>query len=319
MKKRFFVIILLMLIAVFLIGCASTEISTVRNPELYNTKFENILVVVPFTDIGLRRQTEGIFVSKFNSSDMKALSSLELMPPVKEYSNQELMNILDKNKVDGILTVALKDYWTSESYVPKSSSTQGSANLYGNSLYYRSYTQQYGGYYVSKPNVSFETRLFDRSSGEVAWLVSSTTSGNAFADYGNLASSLAKKVVSELKKEDMLVFSPTEIKATETSGKVSSQREIIEEKDTNKSPVIEFVAEPRTGNAPLEVFFDASASHDPDGKIETYQWDFKDGNKGNGKTIQHTFNSNGFYNVELTITDEQGSEATITIMIIVRS
>jgi len=183
MKKRFFVVILLMLIAVYLMGCASTEISTVRNPESYNTKFENILVVVPFTDIGLRRQTEGIFVSKFNSSDMKALSSLELMPPVKDYSDQELMNILDKNKVDGILTVALKDYWTSESYVPKSSSTQGSANLYGNSLYYRSYTQQYGGYYVSKPNVSFETRLFDRRSGEVAWLVSSTTSGNAFADY----------------------------------------------------------------------------------------------------------------------------------------
>ena len=319
MKKRFFVVILLMLIAVYLMGCASTEISTVRNPESYNTKFENILVVVPFTDIGLRRQTEGIFVSKFNSSDMKALSSLELIPPIKDYSDQELMNILDKNKVDGILTVALKDYWTSESYVPKSSSTQGSANLYGNSLYYRSYTQQYGGYYVSKPNVSFETRLFDRRSGEVAWLVSSTTSGNAFADYGNLASSLAKKVVSELKKEDMLVFSPTEITATEKSGTVSSQKDILPEKDTNKSPVIEFVAEPRTGNAPLEVFFDASASHDPDGRIETYQWDFKDGNKGNGKTIQHTFNSNGFYNVELTITDEEGSESTITIMIIVSS
>ena len=319
MKKRFFVVILLILIAVYLMGCASTEISTVRNPESYNTKFENILVVVPFTDIGLRRQTEGIFVSKFNSSDMKALSSLELMPPIKDYSDQELMNILDKNKVDGILTVALKDYWTSESYVPKSSSTQGSANLYGNSLYYRSYTQQYGGYYVSKPNVSFETRLFDRRSGEVAWLVSSTTSGNAFADYGNLASSLAKKVVSELKKEDMLVFSPTEITATEKSGTVSSQREIIEDKDTNKSPVIEFVAEPRTGNAPLEVFFDASASHDPDGRIETYQWDFKDGTKGNGELIQHTFDSNGFYNVELRITDDEGSESTITIMIIVRS
>src|SRR6056297_2849475 len=216
MKKRFFIGIVLMLIAMFLIGCAKTKVSTIRNPESYNTKFENILIVVPFTDIGLRKQTEDIFVSKFNSSDMKAMSSLELMPPIKDYSDQEIMNFLDKNKVDGILTVALKDYWTSESYVPKSSSTQGSANLYGNSLYYRSYTQQYGGYYVSKPNVSFETRLFDRGSGQVAWLVSSTTSGNAFADYRNLASSLAKKVVSELKKEEMLVFSPTEMKAKKT-------------------------------------------------------------------------------------------------------
>jgi PKD repeat protein len=213
----------------------------------------------------------------------------------------------------------LKDYWTSESYVPKSSSTQGSANLYGNSLYYRSYTQQYGGYYVSKPNVSFETRLFDRKSGEVAWLVSSTTRGNAFADYGNLASSLAKKVVSELKKEEMLVFSPTEMKAKETSGTLTSKREMLPEKDNNQPPVIEFIAEPRTGNAPLEVSFDASASDDPDGRIETYQWDFKDGSKGNGGVIQHTFNSSGFYNVELTATDDEGAESTIAIMIIVSS
>lgn len=319
MKKYFFVMILFMVIAVFLMGCAKTKVSTVRNPELYDAKFENILVVVPFTDIGLRRQTEDIFVSKFYSSDMKAMSSLEIMPPIKEYNDKELMGILDKNKIDGILTIALKDYWTSKSYVPKSSSTQGSANLYGNSLYYKSYTQEYGGYYVSKPNVIFETRLFDRKSGQVAWLVSSTTSGNAFADYGNLANSLAKKVVSELKKEDMLVFSQIKLNTKETGITTSLQREIHPGKDTNQSPIIEFVAEPRTGNAPLEVFFDASGSHDPDGEIVTFQWDFKDGYKGNGKAIQHIFNSNGFYNVELTITDNEGAESTKIIVIIVSS
>ena len=54
-----------------------------------------------------------------------------------------------------------------------------------NSLYYSSYTKS-KRYYVYYPNVSFETRLFDIKSGQVAWLVSSTTSGNAFADYENL-------------------------------------------------------------------------------------------------------------------------------------
>jgi len=116
----------------------------------------------------------------------------------------------------------------------------------------------------------------------------------------------------------MLVFSPTEIKAeaTETS---SSQREITTEKDLNQAPVIEVVAEPRTGEAPLEVFFDTSNSYDPDGSIENYQWDFKDGDKATGKEVNHTFNSSGTYKVELTIIDNEGAETTISKIIIVRS
>ena len=241
MNRKYFVFFMFLLVALFLLGCSETKISTVKNPELYDTKFENILVVVPFTDIGLRRQTEDIFVSRFSSSGMKAISSLETIPPIKEYSDQELMNILYKNKVDGVLVIALKDYWTSKAYVPRSSSTQGSANLYGNSLYYSSYTKEYGGYYVYYPNVSFETRLFDIKSGQVAWLVSSTTSGNAFADYENLASSLAKKVVSELEKEEMLVLKPVERKDRD----ISSQAKEIATQDINQSPIAAS-ADPRT-------------------------------------------------------------------------
>jgi len=315
MKQKYFILVFILGITLVLMGCAETKLDTVRNPELSHIKFEKILIVVPFTDIGLRRQTENAFVSKFTSASVNAISSLELLPPVKEYNNQELMDILDRNKIDGILTVALKDYWTTESYVPRSSSTYGSANLYGNSLYYRSYSKEYGGYYISKPNVYFETRLFDRKSGEVAWLVTSTTSGNAFADYGNLANSLAKKIIAELKKEDMLVFRTVEKKDLDGS----SQSAGIVIQDINQSPIASIVAHPRTGNAPLEVFFDASDSNDPDGVIEVFQWDFNDGNKGNGRTIRHIFKSSGFYNVKLTVIDNNGAKSTKNIMIIVRS
>ncbi|HBY57394.1 MAG TPA: hypothetical protein DEG96_05980 [Candidatus Atribacteria bacterium] len=316
MKRKYFVLILILIITLWLIGCAKTKLDTVKNPELSHIKFEKILIVAPFTDIGLRRQTENVFVSKFASADMTAVSSLELIPPIKEYTDQELLNILDQNRIDGILTVALKDFWTTKSYVPRSSSTHGSASLYGNSLYYRSYTQEYGGYYVSKPHVSFETRLFDRQSGQVAWLVSSTTSGNAFADYGNLANSLAKKIVAELKKEKMLVLNSTEIQEKST---LSKSEVPPTEKYINQLPIAKFVADPRTGEAPLEVFFDASESYDPDGRIETYQWDFKDGNKDAGKIVKHTFYSSGTYNVELAIIDNEGAKTTITRIIIVRS
>ena len=62
----------------------------------------------------------------------------------------------------------------------------------------------------------------------------------------------------------------------------------------------------------MEVSFDASNSTDTDGTIASYVWDFKDGNTGNGQTINHTFSSIGSYNVELTVTDNKGATASAT-------
>lgn len=75
----------------------------------------------------------------------------------------------------------------------------------------------------------------------------------------------------------------------------------------NQSPIASFTAIPTSGVVPLEVFFDASGSYDPDGNIISYEWDFKDGNTGGGETINHTFTSARSYNIELTVTDDKGS------------
>lgn len=80
----------------------------------------------------------------------------------------------------------------------------------------------------------------------------------------------------------------------------------------NQSPTASFTAYPTSGVAPLEVSFSASNSSDSDGTILSYQWDFKDGNTGNGLTINHTFISTGSYNVGLTVTDNMGAIGSIT-------
>ena len=80
----------------------------------------------------------------------------------------------------------------------------------------------------------------------------------------------------------------------------------------NQSPTASFTANPTSGVSPLEVFFNASNSSDSDGTIVSYQWDFKDGNTGSGETISHTFSSAGSYNVELTVTDNEGASDSAT-------
>ena len=81
---------------------------------------------------------------------------------------------------------------------------------------------------------------------------------------------------------------------------------------TNQSPTASFTANPTSGVSPLQVTFNASSSYDSDGTIVSYQWDFKDGNTGSGETISHTFSSIGSYNVELTVTDNEGASDSAT-------
>jgi PKD repeat protein len=57
--------------------------------------------------------------------------------------------------------------------------------------------------------------------------------------------------------------------------------------------------------------FDASDSVDPDGRIVSYQWDFGDGEKGNGVAVQHEYSKGGTYAIVLTVTDDKGASVSL--------
>jgi len=73
--------------------------------------------------------------------------------------------------------------------------------------------------------------------------------------------------------------------------------------------------EPRLvfGSNRWEVLFNASASSDAVTGIETYLWDFGDGNIGSGIAVSHMYREPGNYSVTLNVTDGAGNLATHTI------
>jgi hypothetical protein len=70
------------------------------------------------------------------------------------------------------------------------------------------------------------------------------------------------------------------------------------------------------GEAPLEVNFNGSASTDDVG-IESYQWDFGDGETSNEMNPTHTFTFAGEFEVSLTVTDAEGFSRTVFLTIVV--
>ncbi len=103
---------------------------------------------------------------------------------------------------------------------------------------------------------------------------------------------------------------------TDSRGAISSSR--LHYSVGNSAPVAVFTTTPDTaiGAGPLPVTFDASGSHDPDGAITGYQWDFGDGATGTGSTVSHTFMS-GTYTVTLSVEDDEGHTSSVTGQVLV--
>ncbi len=84
---------------------------------------------------------------------------------------------------------------------------------------------------------------------------------------------------------------------------------------SNSAPVACMNANPTSGQSPLNVYFDASCSYDPDGGALTYTWDYGDGwTEQGGAQTEHWY-LEGFYVATLTVTDSSGASSQTSVYI----
>lgn len=79
--------------------------------------------------------------------------------------------------------------------------------------------------------------------------------------------------------------------------------------EVNEPPSVGFSYSPPLPSAEMVVNFSAQAT-DPDGTIESYQWDFGDGEQASGPNPTHTFAEPGTYTVTVTVTDDRDATST---------
>ena len=104
-----------------------------------------------------------------------------------------------------------------------------------------------------------------------------------------------------------------ELTVTDDDGDTDSTSKAISvSSPTNDPPNASFTASDTSGTAPMDVSFDASGSSDPDGHIESHDWNFDDGDTASGKTTSHTFDSAGSFTVSLTVKDNDGATDSVT-------
>jgi hypothetical protein len=86
--------------------------------------------------------------------------------------------------------------------------------------------------------------------------------------------------------------------------------------EPNESPVAD-AGGPYLTQVGSLITLDGTGSNDPDGIIATYEWDFGDGNTGDGVTPTNLYTAADIYYVNLTVTDDTGAESSDTTMVVV--
>jgi len=95
--------------------------------------------------------------------------------------------------------------------------------------------------------------------------------------------------------------------ATNSAGTAYGSQEQFDTELAGIAPEAAFIASSTSGTVPLTVQFTDQSTNNPAG----WQWDFGDGNTGTQQNPEHTYQNEGGYTVQLTVTNSFGSDMEI--------
>ena len=153
----------ILLVVLFITGCASSHLSSITAPD--HGAYHTVLVAANYSDVGLRQEYESVLEFALEQNGIKCYRSVDIYPPLREYSDSERMMNRAKYGYDGVLilsptgtsTTTRTDVYASENYA--------SANTYESlsSIYTEADFFKIEG---SRPNVKVYTASINTGLGQ---------------------------------------------------------------------------------------------------------------------------------------------------------
>ncbi|WP_455392168.1 PKD domain-containing protein [[Eubacterium] cellulosolvens] len=176
-------------------------------------------------------------------------------------------------------------------------------------MYQNKYQEVFGEDPAKRGSEYYKTYFIEKNSGKFTVIVNTDTPMDK-VQFINIP--LPKRVLVDKQNwwnTETAYYSLTDNDITITylpSG--STTVEIYFKEMYGQNPVATYTVSKTVAIIAEDVFFDASGSADEDGEIIDYIWDFGDGNKGSEAIIKHSYSQIGFYNVTLTVRDNDHNE-----------
>ncbi len=180
------------------------------NPEFTGRSYKAVLVTVPVEDLSFRERTEKTtlsYMKKYVAS--VGVRSLDLFPPIGDVSNEDYKKRLNERNLDAVL--AIESTESKGSFPPNYKRTS------------KTFSMTYIGTRHNRA-ISASATLYDVATGKTVWVLPI-----AFTDDGDdIIKELTARVVSQLRKEKLLLVKPKE---PSWFSKLNNEKESSERKE----------------------------------------------------------------------------------------
>lgn len=193
-----------------LASCSSTNVTNSwqdKNIEQSSFRKVMVLAMLPDKDRALKQQMENEMVDDLTKRGYAAVSAYaEYGPKAFEgLTEKQVLQQLDRNRIDGVITVSLLNTEKEENYVPGSVRYEPYAVVYNRfygyyqTIYNRVYTP---GYTNRQTSYFFETNLYDVNANKLLYSAQSESFDPSSAS--QIANDLSKAVVKDMQKKGIL-------------------------------------------------------------------------------------------------------------------
>jgi hypothetical protein len=190
-----------------LAACQSieTEVASSTAPEFRGRRFARICVSTPEDDLLARRAVENAVADELSRAGVEVLLLSELLFPGRDHSEDEVRARVQESGADAFLTVVPLQSWIDTRYVPPTVSSTWDYGRRGHPYGWGySTTWVAGGYTISRPNATFDVRLLDVASEEIAWVASVSTSGSSGTSWTEMRARAGRAAARQLVRDGLL-------------------------------------------------------------------------------------------------------------------
>ena len=198
----------LLILAMLMVGsCAETRMNTYRDPaSIGRSPMGSIAVFAIARDLGSRQRVESIATKRLTElTGTRAVPAINLLPPTRQFSPDEATKALTDAGIDGVLFIIPADVDFQIYQPPGTEPTTGFASIYASTIYLQGYTTYPPGRRMRKPRNTYDLKLADLRAGDISWISSTITRGNAYADAATMADSLVRATIEHLLVEQLVL------------------------------------------------------------------------------------------------------------------
>ncbi len=201
---------LALVLAVIISSCASTETTTFTDPAFRGRQFSNVCVVADISDLKYKQKLEREMGMELSARGISVRTGSMLFPPTRDWSEEQMQEILLKEGIDGYLLIEWKDKQVQETYKPGQAVTETKGEVKkrnGRDIYTeRTVTTQGSGTVEREYRSYFEAKLIDVNTKGTAWIATSySSSGEWFgSDYDLIMESYAEDIAEKLRNDGLI-------------------------------------------------------------------------------------------------------------------